>query len=1137
MLAGLYPAIDLAKFQKTTADSSADGTSPTEATDGIVSNDSRWYPNAGPGGHWLEVELTTPYPVGSAQLFLGKDDSFSVASFEIQFHNGSTWQTITSVTDNTATDLNLVFPAPIESATRFRFFTDENAARVKEFVLLPPTQGGEAHFLGTDVNLNLASQRAPSGSSVHQEYYAIDAVDGWADDDSRWLANGSGEDHSIEFSIPTSHEIGSLHLYSGFESGGETLGELSNFTIEYANGSGWTPIAGGTVSSGSLTGNVVTGNTSPELTIEFAEPVLANKLRLSFTGGFGRIRELVVLPANVTDTGESGYPLGVSVNKQPKASTAFATFGDDWFRIASRENNNSLITNATGSSQANASTLSEEKQFQLLYSYASDAYRIRNQDTGKTIEVADASMDLGAAIVEGDYSAAPHQLWQLEPTSGGYFQIVNVWSGMVLETDGLSHASVTQQLLDDSSNPANSQEWQPIFQDSYFKKGTGGWVGQYRTGWAYDWARNDPNPGNQDFFYVPMQHRQGWPNLTTLHKKYHDWNNDARPAYLLGFNEPDRPDQANMSVSQALALWPQLMALDVPLVSPAPAQGGEDWWLTPFMDQADNLGYRTDYGAGHWYSSPSVDNLFNHINDIQNDSNGRKVWLTEFSVVDWSGGSGNWSEESNYNFILEFLWRAESKNNLDKYAVFLFSGSSPANPWDKTNPRSNFFSGGSLTPFGKAYAAWEGDTAVRDDTSYIIHNRNARHRLENDGGSSLQAASIRTENADVQWSLQDAGNGKKYITSNVDGRRLSYDGASLSFAANGAEGTAVEWTIQQEQYGWHNIVHAETGEFLRLNRVNDANNAPISQTYEMVSASAASGFSSTDWWFVKPHNAVTPFDNTRPEISSAEFNWDTDQSIDVEFSKPIDTATFDFGDFSITNLDTGQVLNERDHDVVDLASSSVTIEMLKPLADGNWVLEFDDGGFVDLAGNALQPFTMAFQVLAGDADGNGLVETADYDAWKSAFGSTSDLATDWNRDGVVNLQDYARWRENLGATLVPPPAAILDVALTIEADGLLPDGAVPTAASIATYFASTVPTKVSDRPAVVESIRKEGEVAPDFDLLHSAAVSHRHGAINPRTEWNDDALGLPQEEEPIHSIDGAFAELLSQAERLADHAS
>ncbi|KAK9844328.1 hypothetical protein WJX74_000854 [Apatococcus lobatus] len=45
----------------------------------------------------------------------------------------------------------------------------------------------------------------------------------------------------------------------------------------------------------------------------------------------------------------------------------------------------------------------------------------------------------------------------------------------------------------------------------------------------------------------------------------------AKYSVLLGFNEPDRPDQANMRVEEALELWPHLMAAQLRLGSPAPA--------------------------------------------------------------------------------------------------------------------------------------------------------------------------------------------------------------------------------------------------------------------------------------------------------------------------------------------------------------------------------------------------------------------------------------------------------------------------------------------------------------------------------------------------------------------------------------
>lgn len=52
--------------------------------------------------------------------------------------------------------------------------------------------------------------------------------------------------------------------------------------------------------------------------------------------------------------------------------------------------------------------------------------------------------------------------------------------------------------------------------------------------------------------------------------------------------------------------------------------------------------------------------------------------------------------------------------------------------------------------------------------------------------------------------------------------------------------------------------------------------------------------------------------------------------------------------------------------------------------------------------------------IAGDYDQNGTVEQADYDLWRSTFGSSSDLRADGNGDGVVGTPDYVVWRNNLG---------------------------------------------------------------------------------------------------------------------------
>ena len=67
---------------------------------------------------------------------------------------------------------------------------------------------------------------------------------------------------------------------------------------------------------------------------------------------------------------------------------------------------------------------------------------------------------------------------------------------------------------------------------------------------------------------------------------------------------------------------------------------------------------------------------------------------------------------------------------------------------------------------------------------------------------------------------------------------------------------------------------------------------------------------------------------------------------------------------------------------------------------------------------------------AGDFNADGLVDAADYDLWRSTFGSTTRLAADGNKDNVVDAADYVIWRKAFVATggnsalaVVPEPNA------------------------------------------------------------------------------------------------------------------
>lgn len=74
-------------------------------------------------------------------------------------------------------------------------------------------------------------------------------------------------------------------------------------------------------------------------------------------------------------------------------------------------------------------------------------------------------------------------------------------------------------------------------------------------------------------------------------------------------------------------------------------------------------------------------------------------------------------------------------------------------------------------------------------------------------------------------------------------------------------------------------------------------------------------------------------------------------------------------------------------------------------------------------------------VLAGDYNGDGIVDAGDYTLWRDTLGSTSDLTADGDNNGVIDIADFEVWRSSFGLSLADFAAAAYPAAATTPEPG------------------------------------------------------------------------------------------------------
>jgi hypothetical protein len=213
------------------------------------------------------------------------------------------------------------------------------------------------------------------------------------------------------------------------------------------------------------------------------------------------------------------------------------------------------------------------------------------------------------------------------------------------------------------------------------------------TSWFYNWTTSPGSCKTPEF--VPMISGK---NEKTAAAVTSAVNSIAKAGYktVLGFNEPNKSDQSNMTVAQVVALWPQLTAnADLRVGSPATSADAQSWF-NDFMSQVASQGLRVDFIALHWYGwnagscDAKASSLESYIKWAEGIPGNRPIWLTEWGCMNQS----NPDRATVQAFYAGALAMFAKHPRIERYAWY---------PWNTNNELVD--SADALTPLGAALAA------------------------------------------------------------------------------------------------------------------------------------------------------------------------------------------------------------------------------------------------------------------------------------------------------------------------------------------------------------------------------------------------------------------------------------------------
>ena len=192
--------------------------------------------------------------------------------------------------------------------------------------------------------------------------------------------------------------------------------------------------------------------------------------------------------------------------------------------------------------------------------------------------------------------------------------------------------------------------------------------------------------------------------------------------YLLGFNEPNFKNQANMTPAQAAEIWPRLEAIaeefGLGLVGPAVNYSPDapytdpTTWYDEFFELYPEA--RVDYIALHCYMVAS-DGMMNYINSVA-ERYGKKIWLTEFCAWDGLTQDAENARKIQRDEMVRKVEALELSEHVFRYSWFKAKGadSYPYYALLKYKNESQGIAAGTLTDLGTVYL----HMSVFDTTRY-----------------------------------------------------------------------------------------------------------------------------------------------------------------------------------------------------------------------------------------------------------------------------------------------------------------------------------------------------------------------------------------------------------------------------------